>query len=281
MNAVWEMGGPVLNSVNKTLYIPLYGKAYVSKQNIILRDKNAEKIWAKEGFKLKGKSKSKWLAYYMAMRSAIYDEWVEDELKSKPNATVLQIGCGLDSRIERVSLEQVSVKNPQWYDIDFPEVIQERHKYFEETEAYHMLGMDMRESEWQKQINQNDEGVIVHEGVSMYFEPAQLSGLLSSLSKHFKSISVLMDCYTEQGANMSKYKNPINDVGVTEVYGYDHPEELAKKTNLVFVKEYDMTPQKYMDELRGVERFVFQKLFAGKIAKSMYRMYEYKNLSEA
>lgn len=25
---------------------------------------------------LKGKSKSKWLAYYIAMRSAIYDEWV-------------------------------------------------------------------------------------------------------------------------------------------------------------------------------------------------------------
>ena len=281
MNAVWEMGGPVLNSVNKTLYIPLYGKAYVSKQNIILRDKNAEKIWAKEGFKLKGKSKSKWLAYYMAMRSAIYDEWVEAELKSKPNATVLQIGCGLDSRIERVSLEEVSAKNTQWYDIDFPEVIQERHKYFEETEAYHMLGMDMRESGWQKQINQNDEGIIVLEGVSMYFEPAQLSGLLSCLSKHFKSISVLMDCYTEQGAKMSKYKNPIQDVGVTKVYGYDYPEELGEKSNLVFVKEYDMTPQKYMDELRGVERFVFQKLFAGKIAKSMYRMYEYKNLSEA
>ena len=139
-----------------------------------------------------------------------------------------------------------------------------------------MLGMDMRESEWQKQINQNDEGIIVLEGVSMYFEPAQLSGLLSSLSEHFKSISVLMDCYTEQGANMSKYKNPINDVGVTEVYGYDHPEELAKKTNLVFVKEYDMTPQKYMDELSGTEKIIFKNLFAGKIAKSMYRMYEYK-----
>lgn len=273
-------GGTVLNSVNKTLYIPLYGKALVSKQNKFFRDKKAEEIWAKEGFELKGKSKSKWLAYYMAMRSAIYDEWVEEKLKSKPNATVLQVGCGLDSRIERVPLEQVSAKHTQWYDIDFPDVIQERRKYFEETDDYHMLGMDMREAGWQKQINQNDEGIIVLEGVSMYFEPAQLSGLLSSLSEHFKSISVLMDCYTEQGANMSKYKNPINDVGVTEVYGYDHPEELGEKSHLVFVKEYDMTPQKYMDELKGVERFVFKNLFAGKIAKSMYRMYEYKTVSD-
>ncbi len=48
-----------MNNVNKTLYIPLYGKAFVSKKNIILQDKKAEEIWAKEGFELKGKSKSK------------------------------------------------------------------------------------------------------------------------------------------------------------------------------------------------------------------------------
>jgi O-methyltransferase involved in polyketide biosynthesis len=62
-----------MNSVNKTMYIPLYGKAYVSKKGIILRDKKAEEIWNKEGFSLKGKSKSKWLAYFMGMRAAVYD----------------------------------------------------------------------------------------------------------------------------------------------------------------------------------------------------------------
>ena len=46
-----------MNNVNKTLYIPLYGKAYVSRKNIILRDKKAEEIWNAEGFELKGKSK--------------------------------------------------------------------------------------------------------------------------------------------------------------------------------------------------------------------------------
>ena len=30
-----------MNSVNKTLYIPLYGKAYVSRKGMILRDGNA------------------------------------------------------------------------------------------------------------------------------------------------------------------------------------------------------------------------------------------------
>ena len=51
-----------MNSVNKTLYIPLYGKAFVSKKGLFLEDKKAEQIWEAEGFPLKGKSASKWLA---------------------------------------------------------------------------------------------------------------------------------------------------------------------------------------------------------------------------
>ena len=30
--------GKIMNSVNKTLYIPLYGKSFVSKKGIILKD---------------------------------------------------------------------------------------------------------------------------------------------------------------------------------------------------------------------------------------------------
>ena len=52
-----------MDSVNKTLYIPLYGKAYVSRKGIILSDPKAEEIWQAEGFTLKGTSASKWLAY--------------------------------------------------------------------------------------------------------------------------------------------------------------------------------------------------------------------------
>lgn len=54
--------------------------------------------------------------------------------------------------------------------------------------------------------------------------------LLSNLCWYFKTIKLLMDCYTEHAAKASKYKNPINDVGVTVVYGYDNPQGLVKKS---------------------------------------------------
>lgn len=52
-----------MNEVNKTLFIPLYGKAKVSKKGMILQDPMAEQIWDKEAFQITGKAKSKWLTY--------------------------------------------------------------------------------------------------------------------------------------------------------------------------------------------------------------------------
>ena len=259
-----------MNNVNKTLYIPLYGKAYVSKKNMILKDQKAEEIWEQMKFPLKGKSKSKWLAYYMAMRAAVYDEWVEQEIKKNPDAVVLHIGCGMDSRYERITLKPV-----RWYDIDFSDVIAERCNYYKESEIYHMIAVDMRTDEWKNHVEGNQDAIIILEGVSMYFKPEELIGSLSDLSKYFNSVKILMDCYTKRAAKVSKYKNPINDMGVTVVYGYDDPQELASKTGLIFEREYDMTPQKCIDELQGMEKKIFRKLYTGKIANLLYRMYEF------
>lgn len=260
-----------MNNINKTLHIPLYGKAYVSKKGIILEDKKAELIWEKQGFTLKGKAKSKWLAYYMAMRSASYDNWVKQTIINKPEAIVLHIGCGLDSRYERIKEKRIT-----WYDIDFPSVIKERKKYYQESNFYHMLDTDMRLDDWKNQIEKNKDAIIILEGVSMYLKPDELLTLLSDFNNHFNSINLLMDCYTEFAAKASKYKNPINDVGVNQVYGYDDPHTLANNAGYVFIKEHSMTPQRYIDQLSSIEKMIFKHIFASKIAKSMYRMYEFK-----
>lgn len=260
-----------MNNVNKTLYIPLYGKAYVSEKGIILDDKKAEEIWKKEGFPLKGKSKSKWLAYYMGMRSAVFDDWVKEQVKENPNAIVLHIGCGMDSRVERVNSN-----NTQWYDVDFSEVIEERKRYYAENEHYHMIASDAREQAWITALPKDKDAIIVMEGISMYFELDALKGLFENLSLHFSTIHLLMDCYTEFAAKASKYKNPINDVGVTQVYGLDVPENLNIAEGVTFVKEHSMTPEYLIAQLQGMERKIFEKLYAGKVAQKMYRLYEYK-----
>lgn len=257
-----------MNSVNKTLYIPLYGKAYVSRKGIILHDPKAEEIWAAEGFPLKGKSKSRWLAYYMGMRSAVFDRWLKVQMDADPAAVILHIGCGMDSRCERVGTQ-----GHQWIDIDFPDVINERKRYYRETENYKMLCADVRDAYWLAQVPAGN-GIIVMEGVSMYLRPEELKQTLRQISAHFEKVSLLMDCYTAFAARASKVRNPINDVGVTQVYGLDDPKVL-EGDGFCFAGEHELTPEDLVDELQGSEKNVFKTLFAGGIAKRMYKLYEY------
>ena len=259
-----------MNSVNKTLYIPLYGKSYVSRKGLFLKDKKAEEIWEKEFFSLKGKSKSKWLAYYMGIRSAVFDEWLMQKMREVPNAAVIHIGCGMDSRILRVGAE-----NHKWYDIDFPEVIEARKEYYAESDNYKMIAADVRDGKWLSSIEHRQSAIVVMEGVCMYLTALEMRNLADSLCAHFESVVLILDAYTTFAAKMSKRRNPIKDVGVTEVYGIDTPQ--AYQTDeLDFLKEHTMIPQKYVDELRGFERLVFAKLYADSISKKLYRLFEYK-----
>ena len=259
-----------MDNVNKTLYIPLYGKSFVSRKGIILRDSKAEEIWAAEGFPLKGKSKSKWLAYYMAMRAAAFDRWLAKKIAENPAATVLHIGCGMDSRICRVENRAAA-----WFDVDFPEVIDQRKRYFAESESYRMIGGDLRDGAFLKEVP-GGVGIVVMEGVSMYLKPEELKAALEQLCGHFEQTYLLMDCYSVFAAKASRYKNPIRDVGVTEVYGLDDPRILTG-SGLEFLREGEMTPEDLIGQLEGLEQKIFRKLYAGKTAGKMYRLYEFRS----
>ena len=259
-----------MNNVNQTLYIPLYGKAYVSKKELFLKDPKAEQIWEAEGFALKGKSRSRWLAYYMGIRAAVFDAWVKQQLKTCPGAVVVHMGCGMDSRVLRVG-----TMGSKWYDVDFPEVIREREKYYTRTAEYQMLAGDLRDSGWLEQIPEKESAIVIMEGVSMYLTPEQLRELTENLNNHFDRIAFLMDCYTPKAAKLSQYKNPINDVGVTKVYGMDDPTML-QRNDFLYVREHPMTPQNYIDELQGLEKYIFAKLYAGGFSSKLYRLFEYQ-----
>lgn len=261
-----------MNSVNKTLYIPLYGKSYVSKRGIFLDDKKAEEIWEAEGFALKGKSKSKWLAYYMGVRSAVFDEWAKKQVADVQDAVVIHIGCGMDSRVLRVG-----TINQKWYDVDFAEVIEERKRYYSESVNYQMIAGDVRDGNWLTSVPEKKCAIVIMEGVSMYLTAKEVHELTENLCAHFEQIVFLMDCYTVLAAKLSKYQNPINDVGVTEVYGIDEPE-LFQHGAFAYVKEHAMTPQKYIDELTGIEKYIFGKLYAGSFSKKLYRLLEYRKV---
>lgn len=259
-----------MNEVSKTLFIPLYGKALVSRKGIILDDKKAEEIWAKESFEMRGKSKSKWLAYNISMRARVFDDWANQMLRaSDQNTIIIQIGCGLDSRCLRVREQYYN-----WIDCDFPDVINVRRKYYEETEHYKMVGVDASNIHDLASLPNAKRAVVLIEGVSMYLMREKLIALLAFIKEKYSQVHILMDVYTALGAKTSKYKHPVNDVGVQSLNGVDDMNELLAGTRLRIIKEHSFTPKYLVDELKGFEKAFFKLMFTGKMYSRFYRLYE-------
>lgn len=108
----------------------------------------------------------------------------------------------------------------------------------------------------------------------MYLTTEERRGLLRRLGEHFSRVELLMDCYTVFAAKASRYKNPINEVGVTQVYGMDDPREAGGA--LEYAQELDLTPEDLIAQLKGMEQTLFRKVFAGSASKKLYRLYAYR-----
>lgn len=255
-----------MKNVSKTLYIPLYGKAYVSQKQIILKDINAEIIWQKEGFELKGKAKSKWLAYYMAMRSATIDDFVEDKLRE--NSVVLHLGCGLDSRSQRIACPNL------WYDIDFDDVIQVRKQYFQPTNTYQMISADITDLSFLNQIPKQSHGIIILEGLSMYLSKEHLNKLFEALSNHFDDLDMILDAYSTFALKMSNKRNPINEVEAVASFGMDDGFILETDT-IKCMNQMNLCQGHQIKQLNKFEQFIFKLIYTNKMTNKLYQIYTY------
>ena len=77
---------------------------------------------------------------------------------------------------------------------------------------------------------------------------------------------------------MSRYKNEVNDVGVTKLYGIDDPESVLGGLPLRVQAEHSFTPAHLISELKGAERIFFRLLFTEKTYRKIYRLYELDSL---
>ncbi len=257
-----------MTNESKTLFIPLYGKAMMSKEGF-LKDPTAEKIVEAEKKSFDNVDQSRKLAIYMAMRAKQYDEIVQDFIKNNSSSVIIQLGCGLDARAVRVSH-----KNIMWYDLDFPDVIELRKKYYTENEFYTMIPSSVTDSSWLDRIDYTNENVlIIAEGLSMYLTENDMKNLIENFGRKFSKTTFIFDAYSPFAAKMSKYKNPINNIDAKIDFAMDNPE-ILETDNAKCVLNNDIILKKYVDKLKGVDRIRFT--FMGGAGKNMYRIFGYE-----
>ncbi len=124
------------------------------------------------------------------MRVRQFDNLTRDFLSRYPPARVIHIGCGLDTRFERVDNGQV-----EWYDLDLPEVIDLRKKLILPKERCQMIGCSVLEPGWIPQVRGSSATayLFVSEGVFPYFTPQQVRQLFLLLSDNFPGCELVCD----------------------------------------------------------------------------------------
>ena len=182
-----------ITDISETLLIPLYARAIESKsQNPIIYDKKAieitdelNKYFKNSGSKLhknlcKGKLRKK-LPASLSLRTRKFDQYVIDFLEKNPNSIFVELGCGLSTRYQRI------IKNDtEWYDLDLPDVIKIREKFFQENYNYHFISSSVLDLEWMKLIPKNNKKFLfLAEGLLMYLHEKEVKQLLLKLQQNF------------------------------------------------------------------------------------------------
>jgi O-methyltransferase involved in polyketide biosynthesis len=137
--------------------------------------------------------------FLVALRAKQLDIWVDQFLRRHPDAVVLHLGCGLDSRAFRLEVPS----GVSWFDVDVPEVIALRQRLYTERPNYTMVGSSVTEPSWLDQIPAGRPALIVAEGLIMYLTEREIRDLLKRLTDRFDTGELLADLLSPWGPRLS------------------------------------------------------------------------------
>jgi len=127
--------------------------------------------------------------YSVVLRASQLDDWTGEFLRRTPDATVLQLGCGLDTRAFRLA----PPAGVRWYDVDLPDVIALRRRLYQDSDRYRMIASSVTDESWLDQIPTDRPVLVVAEGLLMYPAEADVRRLLRRITDRFGSGQLLFD----------------------------------------------------------------------------------------
>ena len=216
-----------LGGVAETLLIPLYARAVEAmKQNPRVKDDKAIEMMNSLDYDF-SKFQSSYLSKEgIVARTIILDRETKKFVEQNPNGIIISVGCGLDTRFMRVDNGSI-----HWYDIDFPEVIKLRRKFFTENERWRMIPKSCFDESWigdvQKTLDQ--KVLFIMEGLLMYFKDEEVKSLFEMIKKHFPGSRMLVELMCQFCVNHAEHHDSVPKISnATFSWGCDYAKDLEK-----------------------------------------------------
>ena len=191
-----------LGSVQKTLLLPLWGRAVeTGKARPLLVDRAAADIIAAIDYDFSTIARNispitrlAWIA-----RSLHTDRTIRKFLARNAGATIVNLGCGLDTTFDRVDNGRL-----RWVDLDQPDVIELRTRFIPESARRRSIACSILDDGWLSQVTA--PVMFVAGGVLYYLHEAELRTLFGRLADAFPGAEILFDACSPRGLRMANKK---------------------------------------------------------------------------
>ena len=214
-----------LTGARETLLMTLYGKALESRlPNSLLRDRFANEAVRKIDYDFARLKVDGNLGLGFAIRAKTLDACVADFLARYPDAIVLHLGCGLDTRIFRVD----PLPGIDWFDVDYPDVIDLRRRLYPSRDRYHLIASSVTEPDWLAAVPRNRPAIVVAEGLTPYLPAEEGPRLLARLVSHLAGGELMFDAYSRFGLNLMRLNPAIKATGAEVHWAIEDPRDLER-----------------------------------------------------
>jgi O-methyltransferase involved in polyketide biosynthesis len=181
-----------LKGISETLLVPLWARAVETKRlDHIIKDDKAVEMMEHIEYDFSKFDIREMPQISIIIRTELLDQATQEFMDRNPDAIIIDLGCGLDTRFSRLDNGRI-----RWYDIDLSEPIRIRKYFFEETDRYHMIAKSVFDYSWIDEIIAKNPVLIIAEGLLMYFNENDVEEFINKMGKRFAQSEMLFDVIT-------------------------------------------------------------------------------------
>jgi O-methyltransferase involved in polyketide biosynthesis len=158
----------------------------------------------------------------VALRAKQLDQWAGEFLSRRPEAVVLHLGCGLDTRYFRLA----PLPQALWYEIDYPEVIALRSQLIPEIDKVSTIGSSVTDLAWLRTVPADRSVLVIAEGLVMYLDELPGRELFRAIVERFPNGQLIFDSLSSFGLKMQRFNRAVTTVKAQMHWGIDGAAEL-------------------------------------------------------
>ncbi|GAB3240974.1 class I SAM-dependent methyltransferase [Mycolicibacterium hippocampi] len=228
-----------LTPVEKTLLVTLAGRALdARKPRPLLNDQLAADVCDRLGPIGDTVRPSGTVQLATAIRSRMLDRLVTAFIDAHPDAVVVELGCGLETRMHRIT----PPTTVDWYDLDLDRVIALRRQMIPALERAHPVAASLTEPGWLQDIPRERPVIVVADGVLGFLTEADNRQILNALTEHFTAGGELaFVAYTRVVARLMGSIGELRRVGIPKGFrgfGFDDAHDVERlNPRLTFIEE--------------------------------------------